>query len=136
MPIKSSDDDLPKLVDDFELLDDDDDDFDDDDSERDELPDSTSRQRLQRSQDGQQRRVKANARERNRMHGLTEALDELASTMPCQTKTQKLSKIETLRLARNYIRVMAETLQSGLTCCISDPGTVARNPQPVVSNDT
>ncbi|XP_076439763.1 uncharacterized protein LOC143279570 [Babylonia areolata] len=61
-----------------------------------------------------QRRIKANARERNRMHGLNEALDELRKHVPCQTKTQKLSKIETLRLARNYIRVMAETLQSGI----------------------
>ncbi|KAL8585824.1 hypothetical protein ACOMHN_065174 [Nucella lapillus] len=61
-----------------------------------------------------QRRVKANTRERNRMHGLNEALDELRKHVPCQTKTQKLSKIETLRLARNYIRVMAETLQTGI----------------------
>lgn len=69
------------------------------------------------------RRVKANARERNRMHGLNEALDELRKHVPCQTKTQKLSKIETLRLARNYIRVMAETLQSGVR---PDPFTFAK----------
>lgn len=60
------------------------------------------------------RRVKANARERNRMHGLNSALDELRNHVPCHSKTQKLSKIETLRLARNYIHVLAEILQTGV----------------------
>ncbi|KAH9520106.1 hypothetical protein Btru_059990 [Bulinus truncatus] len=60
------------------------------------------------------RRVKANARERNRMHGLNSALDELRNHVPCHSKTQKLSKIETLRLARNYIHVLAEILKSGI----------------------
>ncbi|XP_005089777.1 uncharacterized protein LOC101854217 [Aplysia californica] len=60
------------------------------------------------------RRVKANARERNRMHGLNSALDELRNHVPCHSKTQKLSKIETLRLARNYIHVLAEILKSGV----------------------
>ncbi|XP_022903528.2 neurogenic differentiation factor 4-like [Onthophagus taurus] len=66
------------------------------------------------------RRSKANARERNRMHGLNAALDKLRSRMPI-TRThvdmhstpQKLSKIETLRLARNYISAMTQTLQEG-----------------------
>ncbi|BFZ01845.1 hypothetical protein BsWGS_04884 [Bradybaena similaris] len=60
------------------------------------------------------RRVKANARERNRMHGLNSALDELRNHVPCHSKTQKLSKIETLRLARNYIHALAEILKSGV----------------------
>ena len=60
------------------------------------------------------RRVKANARERNRMHGLNSALDELRKHVPCHSKTQKLSKIETLRLARNYIHALASVLQSGV----------------------
>lgn len=59
------------------------------------------------------RRVKANARERSRMHGLNDALDNLRRVMPCYTKTQKLSKIETLRLARNYIWALSEVLESG-----------------------
>uniref|UniRef100_A0A8I3NVF4 Neuronal differentiation 1 n=2 Tax=Canis lupus familiaris TaxID=9615 RepID=A0A8I3NVF4_CANLF len=45
------------------------------------------------------RRMKANARERNRMHGLNAALDNLRKVVPCYSKTQKLSKIETLRLS-------------------------------------
>ena len=60
------------------------------------------------------RRVKANARERNRMHGLNEALDELRQHVPCYSKTQKLSKIETLRLASNYINSLGEILKNGI----------------------
>ncbi|XP_050312071.1 neurogenic differentiation factor 6-A-like [Anthonomus grandis grandis] len=66
------------------------------------------------------RRSKANARERNRMHGLNAALDALRRCMPIQmthsdvnSSPQKLSKIETLRLARNYISAMSQTLQEG-----------------------
>ncbi|KAF3689771.1 Neurogenic differentiation factor 4 [Channa argus] len=61
------------------------------------------------------RRIKANARERSRMHGLNDALENLRSIMPCHSKTQKLSKIETLRLARNYICALSEALESGLS---------------------
>ncbi|XP_064648109.1 neurogenic differentiation factor 1-like [Lineus longissimus] len=60
------------------------------------------------------RRTKANARERNRMHGLNEALDVLRKHVPCYSKTQKLSKIETLRLASNYICSMSEILKQGI----------------------
>lgn len=60
------------------------------------------------------RRVKANTRERNRMHGLNDALDILRKHVPCYSKTQKLSKIETLRLASNYIDALANILKSGI----------------------
>ncbi|KAI4878302.1 hypothetical protein NFI96_003282 [Prochilodus magdalenae] len=59
------------------------------------------------------RRQEANARERSRMHGLNSALESLRRVVPCHSKTQKLSKIETLRLARNYIRALSETLRAG-----------------------
>ncbi|KAL6119689.1 neurod4 [Pungitius sinensis] len=59
------------------------------------------------------RRVKANARERSRMHGLNDALESLRRVMPCFSKTQKLSKIETLRLARNYIWALSDSLETG-----------------------
>ena len=60
------------------------------------------------------RRVKANTRERNRMHGLNDALDALREHVPCYSKTQKLSKIETLRLARNYICALSDILKAGV----------------------
>ncbi|XP_030612798.1 neurogenic differentiation factor 6-A [Archocentrus centrarchus] len=59
------------------------------------------------------RRIEANARERNRMHGLNNALDSLRKVVPCYSKTQKLSKIETLRLAKNYIWALSEILSTG-----------------------
>ena len=69
------------------------------------------------------KRHKANARERNRMHGLNRALDQLRRRIPlsgiCSLhnqrpcidnhhRAQKLSKIETLRLARNYLILLTE----------------------------
>lgn len=66
--------------------------------------------RLERSK---MRRQKANARERTRMHDLNSALDNLRKVVPCYSKTQKLSKIETLRLAKNYIWALSEILRSG-----------------------
>ncbi len=58
------------------------------------------------------RRVKANARERGRMHGLNDALEVLRSHVPLSTQHQKLSKIETLRLARNYIAALTTQVQN------------------------
>ena len=76
------------------------------------------------------KRHKANARERNRMHGLNKALDELRSRIPLSgicsannsrksacigslqhNRGQRLSKIETLRLARNYLILLTEMVR-------------------------
>ncbi|XP_078496571.1 neurogenin-3 [Lissotriton helveticus] len=57
------------------------------------------------------RRVKANDRERNRMHNLNSALDALRGVLPALPDDAKLTKIETLRLAHNYIWALTETLQ-------------------------
>lgn len=64
------------------------------------------------------RRTNANARERNRMRGLNDALDQLRDAIPTiydwnydqkpAVRVQKLSKIETLRLARNYMAALTE----------------------------
>ncbi|PAV86719.1 hypothetical protein WR25_18083 [Diploscapter pachys] len=60
------------------------------------------------------RRLKANGRERDRMHGLNRALDKLRQFVPLTTQHQKLSKIETLRLARNYIAALERMLATGI----------------------
>ncbi|KAM8924176.1 neurogenin-3 [Pelodytes ibericus] len=57
------------------------------------------------------RRVKANDRERNRMHNLNSALDSLRSVLPTFSDDAKLTKIETLRFAHNYIWALSETLR-------------------------
>ncbi|XP_076075890.1 uncharacterized protein LOC143046653 [Mytilus galloprovincialis] len=56
------------------------------------------------------RRSKANDRERNRMHGLNDALESLRSILPVNPGENKLSKIETLRMADNYIWMLSQTL--------------------------
>jgi len=56
------------------------------------------------------RRVKANDRERNRMHNLNKALDKLRKVLPTFPDDTKLTKIETLRFAHNYIWALSETL--------------------------
>ncbi|XP_047208444.1 neurogenin-3 [Girardinichthys multiradiatus] len=56
------------------------------------------------------RRMKANDRERHRMHNLNSALDALRSILPALPDDAKLTKIETLRFARNYIWALTETL--------------------------
>ncbi|XP_037317415.1 neurogenin-1 [Pungitius pungitius] len=57
------------------------------------------------------RRVKANDRERNRMHNLNDALDTLRELLPACAEETKLTKIETLRLAHNYIWALSETVR-------------------------
>ena len=56
------------------------------------------------------RRVKANDRERNRMHMLNHALDRLRTVLPTFPEETKLTKIETLRFAHNYIWALSQTL--------------------------
>lgn len=58
------------------------------------------------------RRMKANDRERNRMHMLNEALDRLRCVLPTFPEDTKLTKIETLRFAHNYIFALSQTLDS------------------------
>ncbi|KAK7111463.1 hypothetical protein V1264_011089 [Littorina saxatilis] len=52
------------------------------------------------------RRVRANDRERSRMHGLNDAMDELREHIPQDGGAGKMTKIDTLRTAANYIRVL------------------------------
>lgn len=57
-----------------------------------------------------QRRAKANDRERHRMHMLNEALEKLRLTLPSMPQEQRLTKIETLRMAHNYIWALGEAV--------------------------
>ncbi|XP_055914416.1 basic helix-loop-helix neural transcription factor TAP [Eupeodes corollae] len=61
------------------------------------------------------RRMKANDRERNRMHTLNDALERLRSTLPSLPEETKLTKIEILRFAHNYIFALEQVLESGGT---------------------
>ncbi|XP_055527234.1 basic helix-loop-helix neural transcription factor TAP [Wyeomyia smithii] len=57
------------------------------------------------------RRLKANDRERNRMHTLNEALEKLRLTLPTFPEDTKLTKIETLKFAYNYIFSLVQVLE-------------------------
>ncbi|XP_054839926.1 neurogenin-3 [Eublepharis macularius] len=68
------------------------------------------------------RRMKANDRERNRMHNLNSALDALRGVLPTFPDDAKLTKIETLRFAHNYIWALTETLRLADQSVLPGPG--------------
>ncbi|XP_060518448.1 neurogenin-2 [Cylas formicarius] len=94
---------------------------------------ATGRNRVSRAKSPSQimrikrvRRLKANDRERNRMHMLNEALDRLRCVLPAFPEDTKLTKIETLRFAHNYINALAEALND-IEKYASDDGRVVVN---------
>ena len=58
-------------------------------------------------------RVAANMRERRRMVSLNSAFEELRETIPMFPYEKKLSRIQTLRLAMEYIAFMSQLLSDG-----------------------
>ncbi|XP_077786706.1 uncharacterized protein LOC114596796 [Podarcis muralis] len=59
----------------------------------------------------QRRRLAANARERRRMLVLNVAFDRLRSVVPALRGERKLSKAETLQMAKIYISMLSELVQ-------------------------
>uniref|UniRef100_A0A8C6DU58 Class A basic helix-loop-helix protein 15 n=1 Tax=Moschus moschiferus TaxID=68415 RepID=A0A8C6DU58_MOSMO len=57
-----------------------------------------------------QRRLESNERERQRMHKLNNAFQALREVIPHVRADKKLSKIETLTLAKNYIKSLTATI--------------------------
>ncbi|XP_069501749.1 class A basic helix-loop-helix protein 15 [Ambystoma mexicanum] len=56
------------------------------------------------------RRIESNERERQRMHKLNNAFQALREVIPHVRAEKKLSKIETLTLAKNYINTLTATV--------------------------
>ena len=56
------------------------------------------------------RRLESNERERQRMHSLNDAFQELREVIPHVRIGRKLSKIETLTLAKNYIKALTNVV--------------------------
>ncbi|XP_065208744.1 protein dimmed-like [Planococcus citri] len=56
------------------------------------------------------RRLESNERERMRMHSLNDAFEQLREVIPHVKMERKLSKIETLTLAKNYIMALTNTI--------------------------
>ncbi|KAL0270572.1 UNVERIFIED_CONTAM: hypothetical protein PYX00_007938 [Menopon gallinae] len=68
------------------------------------------------------RRLESNERERMRMHSLNDAFQSLREVIPHVKKERRLSKIETLTLAKNYILAL-----TGVICDIrGDNGLIQR----------
>ncbi|XP_055545363.1 basic helix-loop-helix transcription factor scleraxis-like isoform X2 [Wyeomyia smithii] len=63
--------------------------------------------------DGHCQRSQANARERFRTHSVNSAFTNLRLLIPTEPKNRKLSKIETLRLAKSYISHLMAVLVTG-----------------------
>ncbi|CCD74131.1 Helix-loop-helix protein ngn-1 [Caenorhabditis elegans] len=59
------------------------------------------------------RRDKANARERRRMNSLNDALEHLRGILPALPDEPKMTKIETLRKAQEYIASLSFQLSGG-----------------------
>ncbi|ODN05865.1 Protein dimmed [Orchesella cincta] len=56
------------------------------------------------------RRLESNERERQRMHSLNDAFQQLREVIPHVTMQRKLSKIETLTLAKHYIMALTNVI--------------------------
>lgn len=56
------------------------------------------------------RRLESNERERQRMHSLNDAFQDLREVIPHVNLDRKLSKIETLTLAKNYIKALTNVI--------------------------
>ncbi|XP_044005670.1 class A basic helix-loop-helix protein 15-like [Aphidius gifuensis] len=56
------------------------------------------------------RRLESNERERMRMHSLNNAFQSLREVIPHVSKERRLSKIETLTLAKNYIVALTDVI--------------------------
>ncbi|XP_058448616.1 pancreas transcription factor 1 subunit alpha isoform X2 [Malaya genurostris] len=66
-----------------------------------------------RTDDGHCQRSQANARERFRTHSVNSAFTNLRLLIPTEPRNRKLSKIETLRLAKSYISHLIAILITG-----------------------
>ncbi|PFX24100.1 Neurogenic differentiation factor 1 [Stylophora pistillata] len=58
------------------------------------------------------RRIRANNRERRRIQAINDAMEALRKAIPSTNNKRKLTKLELLRLAQEYIRQLSEMLCS------------------------
>ncbi|ESO84239.1 hypothetical protein LOTGIDRAFT_98055, partial [Lottia gigantea] len=68
------------------------------------------RRRKTSARERNMRRLESNERERMRMHSLNDAFQGLREVIPHVNLERKLSKIETLALAKNYIKALTNVV--------------------------
>ncbi|KAM9304888.1 class A basic helix-loop-helix protein 15 [Gastrophryne carolinensis] len=71
---------------------------------------SSRRRQASQGKEHSIRRLESNERERQRMHKLNNAFQALREVIPHVRAEKKLSKIETLTLAKNYINTLTATI--------------------------
>ena len=71
---------------------------------------SSRRRKALNARDRNLRRLESNERERLRMHSLNDAFQELRGVIPHVRLGRRLSKIETLALAKNYIKALTNVI--------------------------
>ncbi|XP_044130406.1 class A basic helix-loop-helix protein 15 [Bufo gargarizans] len=84
-------------------------------------PGKSSNRRKRPSSQGKEhstRRLESNERERQRMHKLNNAFQALREVIPHVRAEKKLSKIETLTLAKNYINTLTATILNMSSGCL------------------
>ncbi|XP_069590320.1 class A basic helix-loop-helix protein 15 [Ranitomeya imitator] len=93
-------------------------------------PGKSGNRRKRQSSQGKEhsvRRLESNERERQRMHKLNNAFQALREVIPHVRAEKKLSKIETLTLAKNYINTLTATVLNMSSGCLpGDPRTDTR----------
>lgn len=84
------------------------------------------------------RRIESNERERQRMHSLNDAFEGLRNVIPHITMDRKLSKIETLTLAKNYIKALTNVICDlrGESAVFNDINQPTDDVVPVVLNQS
>jgi len=68
-----------------------------------------------------ERRIEANARERQRVQTITEQFDTLRSVIPVDDKSSKMSKLSIIKIATSYIMYMSRQLGYDYTEDKSEP---------------
>lgn len=71
---------------------------------------TTRKRRSGNARERNLRRMESNERERQRMHSLNDAFQSLRNVIPHVAEERKLSKIETLSLAKNYIVALTNVI--------------------------
>ncbi|KAK1162866.1 class A basic helix-loop-helix protein 15-like [Acipenser oxyrinchus oxyrinchus] len=79
---------------------------------------STRRTQHPNAKVGNVRRLESNERERQRMHKLNNAFQALGEAIPHIKTEKKLSKIETLTLAKNYIKSLTAIILGMSSGCL------------------
>ena len=85
-----------------------------------------------------ERRVEANARERQRVHTITAAFDTLQAAIPCEDENSKLSKLSVIKIATAYIMALSRMAGYDYTEDQSAPSldTVVQHCQEVIHTET